>query len=82
MLTLRLKFVTSPVVKQVPGVGRMTAQLRQLKFQLTLKLYLSLVRRLEGHSIITNHIRQYSEKNRSIRPTSSVEESISLQHLL
>ena len=31
--TLRLKFVTSPVVKQVPGVGRMTAQLRQLKFQ-------------------------------------------------
>ena len=33
VLTLRLKFVTSPVVKQVPGVGRMTAQLRQLKFQ-------------------------------------------------
>ena len=31
--TLRLKFVTSPVVKQVPGVGRMTAQPRQLKFQ-------------------------------------------------
>ena len=32
--TLRLKFVASPVVKQVPGAGRITAQLRQLKFQL------------------------------------------------
>ena len=33
---LRLKFVISPVVKQVPGVGRMTAHLRrQLKFHFT-----------------------------------------------
>ena len=33
---LRLKFVTSPVVKQVPGVGHMTAHLRcQLKFHFT-----------------------------------------------
>ena len=89
VLTLRLKFVTSPVVKQVPGVGRMTAQLRQLKFQsyfffspqIKHKVYLSLVRRLEGHSSqsISDSIRR---KTGSIRPTSSVEESISLQHLL
>ena len=86
--TLRLKFVTSPVVKQVPGVGRMTAQLRQLKFQsyffspqIKHKVYLSLVRRLEGHSSqsISDSFRR---KTGSIRPTSSVEESISLQHLL
>ena len=85
---LRLKFVTSPVVKQVPGVGRMTAQLRQLKFQsyffspqIKHKVYLSLVRRLEGHSsqIISGSIRR---KTGSLRPTSLVEESISLQHLL
>ena len=32
-VVLRLKFVTSPVVNQVPGVGHMTAHLRrQLKF--------------------------------------------------
>ena len=86
--TLRLKFVTSPVVKQVPGVGRMTAQLRQLKLQsyffspqIKHKVYLSLVRRLEGHSSqsISGSIRR---KTGSIRPTSSVEESISLQRLL
>ena len=69
-------------------VGRMTVQLRQLKFQFVCfllqikhKVYLSLVRRLEGHSsqIISGSIRR---KTGSLRPTSLVEESISLQHLL
>ena len=70
-------------------VGRMTVQLRQLKFQFFFffllqirhKVYLSLVRRLEGHSsqIISGSIRR---KTGSLRPTSLVEESISLQHLL
>ena len=60
---LRLKFVISPVVKQVPGVERMTAHLRrQLKFHFTSNhtQSVSLVRR----SLITKHIRQCSEKNR------------------
>ena len=68
---LRLKFVTSPVVKQVPGVGRMTAQLRQLKFQshffspqIKHKVYLSLVRRLEGHS--SQSYPQYSKKKQEV----------------
>ena len=71
---LRLKFVTSPVVKQVPGVGRMTAQLRQLKFQsyffspqIKHKVYLSLVRRLEGHS--SQSISGSIRRKNSFRPT-------------
>ena len=53
------------MVKQVSGVGHMTAHLRQLKFHLTSNhtQSVSLVRR----SLITNHIRQCSEKNRKFQ---------------
>ena len=60
----------------------MTAHLRQLKFHFTLNHThnMGLVRR----SLITNHIRQgLGEKQLgSFRPTFSLEDSISLQHLL
>ena len=61
---LRVKFVTSPVVKQVPGVGNMTAHMRrQLKFHFTSNHTQNDWASLEGHSIITNHIRQgFGEK--------------------
>ena len=47
VLTLRLKFVTSPVVKQVPGLGHMTAQLRQLKFHSNHTQSVGFIRRSE-----------------------------------
>ena len=61
---LRLKFDISPVDKQVPGVGHMTAHLRrQLKFHFTSNHTQNDWASLEGHSIITNHIRQgFGEK--------------------
>ena len=82
MLTLRLKFVISPVVKQVPGVGHMTAHLRrQLKFHFTSNHTQNDRASLEGQSSrsISGSVRR---KTGSLRPTSSVEDSISLQHLL
>ena len=63
---LRPKFVISPVVKQVPGVERMTAHLRrQLKFHFTSNHTQNDLASLEGHSSGTNHTWQCSEKNRN-----------------